>query len=82
MERKQVKYIYGDGTEVTKTRLFADKGKVLTNDGGETYWGCIDVDSTDGWIEIVDPTPIEDDTEATAEDYENALKEVGIIEEK
>ena len=32
--------------------------------------------------ELVELPPIEDDTEATTEDYENALKEVGIIEEK
>lgn len=31
--------------------------------------------------EVDDYVP-EDDTEATAEDYENALKEVGVIEEK
>jgi len=30
----------------------------------------------------VDDTPIDNDTEATSEDYENALKEVGVIEEK
>ena len=32
--------------------------------------------------EVDDYVPEADDTEATAEDYENALKEVGVIEEK
>lgn len=38
-----------------KIRLIADEGKVLTKDGINTY-GCIDVDSVDGWYEIEDPT--------------------------
>ena len=41
-----------DGTEyTTRCRLIASEGKLLTNGDIETY--CIDVDSADGWSEIV-----------------------------
>lgn len=59
-------------------RLVADDGKMLTNGLNSAY--CIDVHKSNvsEWIEVSDDT----DDEATTEDYENALKEVGIIEEK
>lgn len=42
-----------DDTEYTiRFRLIASDGKLLTNGTVETF--CIDVDSTDGWIEIDD----------------------------
>ena len=69
MITKQVKHIYGDGTEVPKIRIFADDGKVVTNDNGETYWNCIDVDSIDGWVEIDEPV-IEDIPESEELDVE------------
>lgn len=34
-------------------RLVADEGKVLTN--GEIVTSCIDVESTEGWVEIDEP---------------------------
>lgn len=36
-----------------KHRLVADEGKVLTN--GEIVTSCIDVESTEGWVEIDEP---------------------------
>lgn len=35
-------------------RLIADEGKVLTN--GEITTSCIDVENTEGWYEIDEPT--------------------------
>ena len=52
-----------------KYRLIADEGMILTN--GEIQATCIDVESTDGWSEIVDST-IEDN--ADNEDYAEAGK--------
>ena len=41
-----------DGVEyTTRFRLIASEGKLLTDGTTETY--CIDVDSADGWTEIV-----------------------------
>lgn len=37
-------------------RLIADEGKVLTN--GEIVTPCIDVESTDGWVEIEEPEQV------------------------
>lgn len=39
-------------------RLVADKGKLLTNNGGQTALYCIDVESADGWVEIDAPTEL------------------------
>lgn len=64
----------GNGEIVNKIRIYADKGKAVTNNGIDLY-GCVDVDSIDGWYEV--DAPIEDE-EATIEDYEAALTEVGI----
>lgn len=41
-------------------RLVADEGKVLTMDG-EDFTSCVDTDSAEGWYEVDDPTPIEED---------------------
>ena len=82
MRTKDVEYVHGNGDVHTKIRLYADDGKVLTNDNGKTVWNCIDVDSADGWVEIDAPEEEElSEDDATVEDYEDALKEVGIIEE-
>lgn len=43
-------------------RLVADEGKLLTRDGGENTFGCIDVESADGWEEIDIPEEIEEVT--------------------
>ena len=55
-------------------RLLADDGNALTD--GVTITACIDVSSPDGWTEIDDPGKDED--EATAEDYQAALVEMGV----
>ena len=60
MTTKNVKHILGNGEEQNFVRLYADEGKALTNDGGETVWNCIDVQSADGWTEIDAPEEIED----------------------
>lgn len=38
-------------------RLIAEEGMILYKDG--EYFYCIDTDSAEGWIELVDPTPPE-----------------------
>lgn len=75
MTQKNVKHILGTGEEQDFVRLYADDGKALTNDGGETVWNCIDVlpDTVSGWSEI--PYDPED---ATEEDYQNALVQMGV----
>lgn len=61
-------------------RLIADDGKLLTNGTNETF--CVDTDSADGWWEI--DAPIETDEplygtdDATEEDYQAALREMGV----
>lgn len=55
-------------------RLLADDGKALTD--GVTITACIDVSSPDGWTEIDDSGKDED--EATVEDYQAALVEMGV----
>lgn len=79
MTTETILYKYGNGTTEEKIRIRSDAGKVLTNDNGKTVWYSIDVDSTDGWEEITDPNPIEDDdTDATESDYIDALQELGV----
>ena len=55
-------------------RLVADEGKELTKDGVNTT-NCTDVESTDGWYEVDAPN---DDGEATDEDYQAALDDLGV----
>ena len=66
MTTKNVKHIYGDGTEVDCVRLTADEGKVLTN--GTNEWNCVDVlpEDVGKWSEIDAPVTDEpiSDTEA------------------
>ena len=76
MTQKNVKHILGTGEEQVYIRLYADDGKALTNDGGETVWNCVDVTSTDGWTEI--DAPQDESDEASIADYENALAELGV----
>lgn len=64
-------YHYGNGTNKTMTRIYADEGKAVTQDG-ETLWKSIDVESTDGWYEVDDP----DDAEAIPEDILAAMEEL------
>lgn len=84
MKTKEVKHIAGDGQQRTFVRLFADEGKVLTNDNGKTVWSCVDVPSADGWAEIDAPSeenetePATDPDEATVSDYEQALSDLGV----
>ena len=52
-------------------RLVADDGMILTD--GENYTSCTDTDNPDIWSEVVDT-----ENEATAEDYQNALREMGV----
>lgn len=66
MTTKNVKHIYGDGTEIDCVRLTADEGKVLTN--GTNEWNCVDVlpEDVGKWSEIDAPATDEpiSDTEA------------------
>lgn len=61
-------------TEHTElSRLVADEGYVLTN--GETTTPCIDTDNPGAWSEVSDT---ENHNDATAEDYQEELKEFGV----
>ena len=66
MTTKNVKHIYGDGTEIAYVRLIADEGKVLTD--GTNEWNCVDVlpEDVGKWSEIDAPVTDEpiSDTEA------------------
>ena len=61
MITKNVKHIYGDGTEIDYVRLAADDGKVLTD--GTNEWNCVDVmpEDVDKWNEIDAPAPEDDE---------------------
>ena len=60
-------------TEYTeRVRLVADDGKVLTKDG-ESFTTCIDTDTADGWYEVD-----AHESEATGEDYQAALEDLGV----
>lgn len=78
MVTKDVKHIYGDGTEIDYIRLTADRGKALT--AGTSEWNCIDVlpENVSKWSEI--DAPIVDDEDATEADYLVALNELGVTE--
>jgi hypothetical protein len=45
---------------------------VLTKDG-ENFTTCIDTDTADGWYEVDDP-----ESEATGEDYQSAIEDLGV----
>lgn len=64
MTQRPIIYTYGDGTKRSRINLVADSGKLLTNDGGETVYTCVDVDSVTGWTEIDAPSEEITDTEA------------------
>lgn len=64
MTQRPIIYAYGDGTKRRRINLVADSGKLLTSDGGETVYTCVDVDTTDGWTEIDAPGEEISDTEA------------------
>jgi hypothetical protein len=59
-------------------RLVADEGKELTKDGVNTT-ACTDVESADGWYEVEanEDGEVIDTDEATAEDYQSALEDLG-----
>lgn len=64
MRQRHILYTYGDGTKRSRINLVADSGKLLTSDGGETVYTCVDVDSVTGWTEIDAPGEEISDTEA------------------
>lgn len=64
MTQRHILYTYGDGTKRRRINLVADSGKLLTSDGGETVYTCVDVDSVTGWTEIDAPGEAISDTEA------------------
>ena len=78
MTTKNVKHIYGDGTEIDYIRLTAYEGKALTD--GISEWNCVDVlpKDADKWSEI--DAPISEDEDATEADYLAALAELGVSE--
>lgn len=64
-----------DGTAYDlRYRLIADEGKALTD--GTNVAACMDTDDPSIWYEIDDLG--EDANEATAEDYQDALNEMGV----
>lgn len=64
MTQRPIIYTYGDGTKRSRINLVADSGKLLTSDGGEMVYTCVDVDSVIGWTEIDAPAEEISDTEA------------------
>lgn len=64
MTQRTIIYTYGDGTKRSRINIVADSGKLLTSDGGETVYTCVDVDSVTGWTEIDAPGEEISDTEA------------------
>lgn len=74
---KNVKHIFGDNTEATLMRLIADDDKILINNTDNTTWHCVDVleEGLSDWSEI----NIKDlEEEATIEDYQEALRILGV----
>lgn len=61
----------GEYTELS--RLVADEGYTLTN--GETTTPCVDTDNPGVWSEVADT---ENPNEATAADYQAALRDMGV----
>lgn len=64
MRQRHILYTFGDGTKRSRINIVADSGKLLTNGGGVTTYTCVDVDTTDGWMEIDAPSEEISDTEA------------------
>lgn len=64
MTQRPIIYTYGDGTKRSRINIVADSGKLLTSDGGETVYTCVDVDTIEGWTEIDAPAEEISDTEA------------------
>ena len=61
-------------TEYTEmVRLVADEGNALTD--GNTTTPCVDTDNPDVWAEVEDP---ENPNEASAADYQAALRDMGV----
>lgn len=61
-------------TEYTElSRLVADDGFILTD--GETFTACTDTDNPSAWSEVVDT---ENPEEASATDYQNELRRLGV----
>lgn len=54
-------------------RLFADEGMILTDGSTNTF--CIDTDNPNAWSEVKNE---ENFGGATEEDYQNALREMGV----
>ena len=54
-------------------RLVADEGMTLTD--GTNFTSCTDTDNPGAWSEVEDT---ENPNEATAEDYQDALREMGV----
>jgi hypothetical protein len=78
-----VSTIQPDVEYTTLYRLVADEGMTLTN--GTITTSCVDTDDISVWTEIVDTQndnmkneEVVDENEATIEDYQNALREVGV----
>lgn len=62
MRIKAVTHRFGNGESISKLRLIADEGKVLTCNGFD-YWTCVDVDDIDEWCEVIDTESATQDTE-------------------
>ena len=60
-----------DADYTALVRLVADEGMVLTD--GKNFTSCIDTTTPDVWFEVADT-----DNAATEEDYQNALREMGV----
>lgn len=76
MTIRQVKHIFGDGTEQAFIRLIADSGKALTNDNGVTTWNCIDVTDAADWVEIDAPIGNNEDDELSESEIIEVLEEI------
>lgn len=83
MTTKEVMWELGTGEQVQKIRIFADRNKMISDNGVDFYL-CADVDAVDGWYEVdrdYAENIMSEDDEAVEEDYINALKKVGILSE-
>ena len=63
MTIKDVTHIMGNGEETGYVRLIADDGKSLSDDGGKSFWNCVDIipDSINSWSELDAPARQDDD---------------------